>query len=64
MRRLLSFVFIFALLCSLGCKEEKVVKPKDVPPPPKGPPTGAKAGDGSGDKSKADKAKASPPLTP
>jgi hypothetical protein len=42
MRRLLVLAVLLGLTLSFGCKEEKVIPPKDIPPPPKGPPTGDK----------------------
>ena len=53
MRRLLLMVFVLSLALSAGCKEEKVIAPKDVPPQPKGPPLGASKDAGAGNKNKA-----------
>jgi hypothetical protein len=44
MRRLLVLAVLIGLAFSFGCKEDKVIPPKDVPPPPKGPPAGDKRG--------------------
>jgi len=50
-RRLLLIAFVVSLALSAGCKEEKVIAPKDVPPQPKGPPVGASK-DGGNNKNK------------
>jgi len=42
MRRLLVLAMFVGLALSLGCGDEKVIAPKDVPPQPKGPPVGQK----------------------
>jgi hypothetical protein len=49
---LVATLLVGLLLLSVGCKDEKVVAPKNVPAPPKGPPTGIGAG-GAPDKGKA-----------
>ena len=56
MQRLLFLVLLIGLLpFAAGCKEEKTVAPKETPPPPKGPPIGAKGpgGEGAADRPKA-----------
>jgi hypothetical protein len=62
MRRLICVLFVLGLLFSVGCKDEKVIAPKDVPPPPKGPPMGSKAGGGGEQGNKP--GNVSPPITP
>jgi len=59
MRRLLFLVLLLSLTLSVGCKDDKVVAPKEVPAAPKGPPTGLKQ-DGQGDKGKNAGAPVSP----
>jgi len=53
MRRLLVVALLTGLGLSTGCKEEKSIAPKEVPPAPKGPPMGGKAGGGASDKAGA-----------
>jgi hypothetical protein len=53
MRRVLLMVFVVSLALSAGCKEDKVIAPKDVPPQPKGPPIGASKDGGGGNKNNA-----------
>ena len=52
MRRLLCIALLAGLAVSVGCSDEKTIAPKEVPPHPKGPPTGVNkgAGDGPGQK--------------
>jgi len=53
MRRLLLLVLLVGLAVSVGCKDDKTIAPKNVPPPPKGPPTGASKDAGGANQNKS-----------